>query len=480
MDATECHRNTAIGFSLVGSFTRAVFMRNSPILIQLCTKILIAGVLTFCIAKMAQAQVGTLAEPLPQPSTNAALHYQRALLLMSALDEADRSLLEKNVWEVIPGCRPKPGTAGRIKRLLYRSRHAADAAGKGSRLQSCDFGIDFADAGSATILPHVAPLVHLGRMLTLRGAYAQSQGNWEEAAVIYFDGLRLGRHLTRQPTLLEAMAGMQILENNYYALAHWAAACPDTNSVGRAFALFEIMADDLIRPARTLTFEATILAMDFDYLRRNYPNGAWGTAMLMALDGEAGEEEQENRKLAIKTCVDAGVPREVFDSAESFHKYLAGLQEIELRYAESAALCMALAPQARVRSSQHIYGRYSKAVGVIGRSNLLNAVDIGALFAGHEASITVLRVTLAVAGGRGDDGFPKTLDAIAGPFGGDLPKSPYDGSALTYEVFNEGQAFRVALEEVRVGDVVLPQVDFTSLAPANANQTIAKKSASNE
>lgn len=399
---------------------------------------------------------------------------------MSALDDADRNLLDQNVWEVIPGGDPAPELVGRIKRLLYRTRHAADAAGKGSRLESCDFGIDFRDGGSATLLPHVEPMVRLGRMLTLRGAYAQSQGNWEEAAVIYFDGLRLGRHLTHQPTLLEAMAGMQILENNYYALADWAAACPNRDSAGRAFALFEVMAGDLVRPARTLTCETTILAMDFDYLGKIYPDGDWGTAILMSLEAEVGEDEEQNRELAIKACVDAGVPSVVFENVGAFQKYLSGLKEIELRYAESAALCMAMPAEARIKNSQRVYERYRKAVGVIGEAGLLNAAEIGALFAGHEASITVLRVALAVAGSRGEGGFPEQLDAVAGAFGGAVPTSPYDGSDLQYERLDDGKAFRLVLNEARVAGIVLPAVDFSSLVPTASTTEVASTSAAND
>ena len=43
--------------------------------------------LCLLIAGLAIAQSGTLAEPFPEPSPNAALHYQRALLLMASVDQ---------------------------------------------------------------------------------------------------------------------------------------------------------------------------------------------------------------------------------------------------------------------------------------------------------------------------------------------------------------------------------------------------------
>ena len=180
---------------------------NKPLTKRLLAVVLVACAVAASLSNPALAQTGTLATPFPTPSPNAALHYLRALMSTSALDEADRKLLQQDIWEVIPGNQPKQGTAGQIKRLLYRARHATGAAGRGSRLEICNFGIDFSEAGGATILPHVQPMVELGRLLTLRGVYAQSQERWDEAAVIYFDVLRMGRHMTRQATLLEAIAG---------------------------------------------------------------------------------------------------------------------------------------------------------------------------------------------------------------------------------------------------------------------------------
>ena len=65
--------------------------------------ILMAGFFHLVSPPIGQAQIGTLAEPFSPPTPNAALHYQRALLLMSALDQPDHELLQKDVWEVLPG-----------------------------------------------------------------------------------------------------------------------------------------------------------------------------------------------------------------------------------------------------------------------------------------------------------------------------------------------------------------------------------------
>ncbi len=443
---------------------------RAPTNTRLAVYAVVGIVSALCATGSVQAQAGTLAGPFAPPAPNAALHYQRALLIMSDLDEADLRYVEKDLWEVLPEA-PSNRFPNELKRLLYRARHATAAAGKGARLESCDFGIDFSDRGAATILPHVQPMVELGRLLTLRGAYEESQGRWDEAAVIYFDGLRMGRHMARQRTLLEAMAGMQIQENNQFALARWAARCPDSDRVSRAFGLSEIICDDLIAPARTLASETSILALDYARLNAAFPNGPWGTTILESLGEEATEDEQQNRKKAVAACVKAGVPKEVFDDVRSFRKHLAGLKELDVRFAEAAAACMKLPPQARVDRGQRLYDRYIKAAGAIGEQTLLNPAEIGALFAGHEANTVVLRCSLALAARRTDKGFPKKLDAIAGGFGGAVPTSPYDGSPLVYEVIDNGRSFRLGVKEVQVGAVTLPQVEFTGAAPASADES---------
>jgi len=47
-----------------------------------------------------------------------------------------------------------------------------------------------------------------------------------------------------------------------------------------------------------------------------------------------------------------------------------------------------------------------------------------------------------------------------------LPTSPYDGSALQYEILEDGRNFSVTVSEFRTDDLTLPEVTFTSVAPA--------------
>ena len=133
---------------------------------------LLAGLFT---SGRCSAQDGTLAEPFPAPAPNAALHYQRALLHLAKLDDDQAQLLSKPIWEVLPVPVNKQ-LPREVNSLLRRGRFAVRSAATGSRTAECNFGIDFSELGAAAQLPHVEGMVHLGRLLTLRGAHAEARG----------------------------------------------------------------------------------------------------------------------------------------------------------------------------------------------------------------------------------------------------------------------------------------------------------------
>ena len=447
----------------------------------------LAGAFFCCISQSLFGQTGTLAEPFPPPSPNAALHYQRALLMLNALDARDQALLKKPIWEVFPDGAPvndredksRQANAtdefpGEIHRLLYRARHATKAASSGSRLEVCDFGIDFSVSGASTVLPHIDPMVQLGRLLTLRGAYAESQGKWDEAAVIYFDGLRMGRHLTRGRTLLEAIAGMQILENNYFALAKWSTRCPKGDLIARAFGLLETMQDQLINPSRTLASEASILAIELQQLRDAFPRGDWGTMILDSLELESGADEEANRKAAVAACAKKGVPKEAFGSTRAFREYLDRLDMVSTRFAEAASACMRLRGEARVKRGTRLSEQYAKRFGALGQKDLLDVAELGAMFSSHESNLVLLRVALALGTKKAYGELPEDLSGIASGFGGQVPTSPYDGSDIQYELSKDGKSYGLRIAENSVAGVLLPAVDFSSAAPETVPTAVAK------
>ena len=158
--------------------------------------------------------------PMPRTATNAAIHYQRAILFLSAVDPAKRETLLKPIWEIVTPTSTEADLA-KVDELLIESRHAIRSALVGTNQSEANFGLDIRQYMIASYLPHIHPMTDLGRLLALHGMQRQSTGNWQAAARIYLSVLRMGRQLNRQTTLAEALAGVEILETGYFALGQW-------------------------------------------------------------------------------------------------------------------------------------------------------------------------------------------------------------------------------------------------------------------
>ncbi|MEM8680157.1 MAG: hypothetical protein AAGF97_12485 [Planctomycetota bacterium] len=409
------------------------------------------------------AQEGTLAEPFPAPAANAALNYQRAMLHLAHLDYDEARPLEKPIWETLP-IPVKKQLPREVSRMLQRGRFAVRAAATGSRIADCNFGIDFSELGAAARLPHAEGMIRLGRLLALRGAQAESQGDWEEAAVVYFDGLRMGRHLTHQNTAIEALAGIEIFRNHYFALARWATRCPTRPLVARAFGLLESMQDTLVHPSQVLAREASVLSLEFDRLQAAYPEGPWARMILESFRVEVTGDRAADAARAITVCVEQGVPRETFDDPMAFHDYVAKLQATALRFTESVAASMTLPPQARLERARALNRKYSRLIALLASDTLVDPVELGTLFSEHAAELTLARLALAVSASKQDDKFPGSLQDIEDRFGGVVPLDPYSREPVAYRTLDEARHFELAIP--RLGE--LPEVKFTSLAPAAA------------
>jgi hypothetical protein len=415
--------------------------------------------LTIATSSNCVAQLGTLAEPFPGPASNAALHYQRAILQLQKLEPSRKSLLDVPVWESLPA--PFDKTVSReLAGLLYRGRFAIRSATTGTRTSDCDFGIEFGDAGAATQLPHLDGMVGLGRLLTLRGAMAEAQGEWEEAAIIYFDGLRMGRHLTHQNTLLEALAGIEILRNNYVALARWSARCRSANLVARAFGLLESMQGSLVNPPQVLAKEGSIMALEFDQLREAYPEGNWAEMILQSYGEPTTGNVGQDRAAAKSACIKRGVPAKVFDDADAFDDYVEKLSVTANRFVEAVTACATLPAPAWMQRGQKLTDKYSKLITMLGAETMIDPVELGVLFSEHEAELAVARLTLAVSASKRDGKFPKSLDKVARRFGGQLPVNPYGESKIQYQ--SHGADFSIAI----ASQGQFPRIAFTSISPA--------------
>ena len=417
---------------------------------------------------LSPARGESLDVPPPRSATNAALHYQRAILFLTAIDPDKRDVLDRPIWEIITAETSDSDLAA-IDDLLGESRHAIRSTLEGARQMEADFGLDVRQYMVASYLPHCHPMTLLGRLLALHGMQRQSTGDWDSAAKIYLAGFRVGRHMCRQVTLAEALAGVEVLETSYFALGHWAARCPDQALVSEALNIVNAMSTDMVNPARTLRFEATISRLRFNALQDAYPDGAWPEMVLEALGKPVPATDHEGmRQAAIDAAAERGVPREAFDSKESLDKYLTGLKTTYVQLAKEGANCMTFPPPESIERGETVFAKFEPKLPETERASTLNPAKIAAYFAVHQAELDVLRLVLAVCAERTSAGFPPNLDGVRNRLGRELPKSPYDGSQYEYEVLEDGKGFSIKLAAAKIGGIDLPEIRFQHVGPADA------------
>lgn len=421
--------------------------------------VLSIGMLAIVVGK-ADAQL--LSTHYPEPSNNAALHYNRALLSLGMVPFEQREALSKPIWESFgDASRSEIKTA--IGKLAYEGRHAIRAALKGTSCEHADFGIDYSDYGHGVDLPHCQPMLELGRLLCLAGIHAQIEEDWTKSATLLFESLRMGRHMAHQPTLAESIVGVQILENTYFALAFWGSKCPEPLLVKQAFLRFEAATDGILRPAFTLANEASIIERQMERVRSAYPEGPWAEMLLDSLGAFTIAQDKETLEAkAIQLCQERGVPASIFESKASFDDYVSKLSRVRANYFRSLAACMTLPPNRRHGAATSVYDRAKAQISNFSKSELMAPDYLVSVFATHSAERAMTRIALAVAASKTNAGFPASLDAVAPVFSGDLPTSPYDGNPMLYQLLNDGKDFSVTVPASVSGEVQLPEIQFSS------------------
>jgi len=414
----------------------------------------------FAAGSSVRAADGLLELALPPTAPNAALHYQRGLLFLSAVDPAKRELLAPPIWELI-GDMPKEGRLDAINDLLFASRHAIRSALIGAEQRHADFGIDPAQYAVANLIPHTYPMVDLHKIVLLYGMQLESAGDWKEAARVYTKALRMGRHMTHQPTLLEALTGVEMLEGAYYTFSMWAVRCPQQSLLEQASLMLNVLAKEMLDPAAVLSHEARILKLQLAKLRQAFPDGPWAEMVLEALDAAIPHaSDREMREAALAAAADRGLPAEILRDKQAFDRHVAELESLHLAMARRTAAALTFSGMASVERGQAVYDSFAAKLRAIGDPHVVNPGQIAARFATHDAELMLAKIVVALAAMNNDQGFPKQLDNLAGQFGGKVPRSPYNGSPLRYDLLENGHGFSLAVPEVKVGNIDLPRIGF--------------------
>lgn len=397
---------------------------------------------------------------LPSSSNNGALHYQRALLFLAAVEDKQQQLLNKPIWEIVNTDTTAEEIAA-INNLLIASRHAIRSALIGAAQMQADFGTDLRQYAATTRLPHVIPMSHLAKLVALHGMQRQAIGNWREAAQIYLDVVRMGRHMSQQLTLAESIEAVRILETGFHVLADWAVRCPNTGLIGQVRAQLGAIMPYSISPAAAISREARFVQLGLTDLQHAYPDGNWAEMILVAMDAKTSSLSPTEMRAAARTiALKRGIPKSVFDNKESFDQYVGKKRAVNRQYYQELLACLTLPASAAVREGARIQGKYAAKLKRLGNPKILNAGQIAAYFAAHQAEHRLTRVVLALSAHKQEGRFPKDLSSVAADFGGQLPDNPYGEGPPDYALLKEGTGMRIGYPQATIGDVVIPKVAF--------------------
>ncbi len=414
-----------------------------------------------CGVPMVQAGDGAINLASPSTATNAALHYQRGLLFLASVDPAKRAQLEQPIWELAAAASDAEQVKA-LNDLLYESRHAIRSALIGSSQADADFGIDPGQYVVAHYVPHAGAMIDLGKLVLLHGMQLEANGKWEEAAETYVRAFAIARHMTRQQTLAEVLAGMQLLEANYYVTSRWAVNCPERSLIEDLALLLNVYAKDAVDPARTMIREFQMLRLQLETLRNAFPDGPWAEMVLAEFDVRVpGGNDSEIEAAARQAAVEQGLPAGLLDDEQAFTRYIDELEATHLNMARQTAAALTHRGRLAVEAGQAVFDEFSAALQRIGDGAFNNnPAQIAAQFATHDAEQMLARIILVLAAHKHDGLFPKDLTEVADHFGGQVPRSPYDGSPVMYELLDDGAGFDISVPKVTVGEIELPQIGF--------------------
>ncbi len=406
-----------------------------------------------------RAPATEIEQRLPSASSNAALHYQRAILFLADVDVEKRKLLERPIWEIVT---PKTTEEelNEIDALLVASRHAIRSALIGASQANADFGADLSAYSAGTLLPHIGPMQHLAKLVALYGMQKQAEGDWEKSAQLYLDVIRMGQHMGEQLTLAESVEGVRILETGFHSLASWAVHCPDPKLIKQVRSLLSAIAPNPLSPATAIGYEAALVDLRLTQLEDAYPDGNWVEMMLVVTEGQPDQLDQASvEKFVRAEAIKRGVPESVFASKSSFDNFIENLRSVNSQYYEAMLDALALPTEKAIDAGQQIYKEFAPQLLRLGDPDTLHPGQILAYYASHEAEQKLASVILALSANKQGELFAKDLSEIAGDFGGELPQCT-SGNKVSYKVSPDQKGFRISYPGAKIGEVEIPEISF--------------------
>ena len=405
-------------------------------------------------------QAADVLSPLPSSSSNAALHYQRAILFLAEVEPEQRKLLRKPIWQIV-----NPETTAdevaEIDRMLISCRYSIRAAMIGASQAQADFGTNLRAYASSKMMPHVGPMSSLAKLLTLHGVQKQAEGDSQRAAEIFLMVIRMGSHMQQQLTLAESLEGEAILETGYHALCHWAVRCPDTELISSVRSSLSALSTQGSSPAAALGYEASVVELALNDVELAFPDGNWAEIVLRAVDAApASSSPEAMRKAAKDAVIKRGVPGAVFESSEAFASHINKLRSAHAEYYRRSMECLGMPLTKAIENGQAIYDEFFPRLKALGDPNILNPGQIAAYYAVQKAEQQLANLVLVVSAHKEDGLFPADLSGVADHFGDTIPPSPFGSGELVYTPTADRKGLEMHYPGSEIAGIKLPKVSF--------------------
>jgi hypothetical protein len=425
---------------------------------RLGVKLVVAAAVLMLFAPLAQAV--ELHQPLPSSASNAALHYQRAMLFLAMVDPAQRKLHNKPIWEIV-NAKTTAKEIAAIDDVLIASRHAIRTAIVGASQLQADFGANLREYAASATLPHVGPMSDLAKLVALHGIHQQAKGDMQQAAQLFLQVVRMGRHMQQQLTLAESLEGAGILETGCHSLCAWAVRCDDAELINSVRLALHAASAQRGSPSRAIGFEASVLEMTLDDVQLAYPDGNWAEIIMQAVDAKPSASTPEAMRAAAKAAViKRGVPASIFDDIDSFEAHIEKLRKTHAAYYRESMASLNLPAQSAVKVGQQVYETFAPRLKALGDPDILNPGTIAAYFAVHEAELRLANLVLAVSAQKQGGLFPKDLAAVTSQLGGQLPANPLGTGPVVYSPTSDRRGFKIHYAGTTIAGIELPEVGF--------------------
>ncbi|MBN2506362.1 MAG: hypothetical protein JXQ71_06680 [Verrucomicrobia bacterium] len=146
-------------------------------------------------------------EVVDQLSGNAALAYQEALQLHLQNKEWNQDMAQCSEWLDDPLAEL---AVGKVTELVSRYQSAQKHLRRATRYEQCDWQIPIREEGFNALMPHLAGVRNMSRLLATGIRLHIAQGRHDRAIEDIRTGLTMARHVGRGVSLIEGLVGAAI------------------------------------------------------------------------------------------------------------------------------------------------------------------------------------------------------------------------------------------------------------------------------